>query len=101
MSLFAVIAVKDEERYLPGFFNHLRDYVDGFVVLDDGSIDETPNIIKKESKVISVMTNPPHGPEVHITHHSLQATGMHKSSHTQPYPEQATEDSIPSEYHER
>ena len=63
VSLFAVIAVKDEERYLPGFFNHLRDYVDGFVVLDDGSIDETPNIIKKESKVISVMTNPPHGPE--------------------------------------
>lgn len=59
----SLFAVKDEERYLIGFFNHLRDYVDGFVVLDDGSTDDTPNIIKKESKVLSVMTNLPHEPE--------------------------------------
>ncbi len=61
--LFALIAVKDEERYLKGFFEHLRDYVDGFVVLDDGSTDATASIISQEPKVLSVLTNAPHGPE--------------------------------------
>ena len=63
LCLLAVIAVQNEARYLKGYFDHLRPYVDGFVVLDDGSTDQTPFIIRSESKVLSCMSNPPHGPE--------------------------------------
>lgn len=57
--IIAVIAVKNEERYLPGFFSHLRGFVDGFVVLDDASSDATPDIIAREEKVLSFLRNPP------------------------------------------
>ena len=45
---------------MPGFFEHIRDYVDGFVILNDGSTDSTFDIINKESKVLKVINNPPH-----------------------------------------
>jgi len=63
IKIIAVIAVQNEEKYLPGFFAHLRDYVDGFVVLDDGSTDKTLDIIKQEKKLCKVFVNKPHGPE--------------------------------------
>lgn len=52
MKTAALIAVRDEEVFLPGFFSHLRNYVDGFFVIDDGSRDHTSSIIKNESKVV-------------------------------------------------
>ena len=61
--IIAVIAVQNEEKYLPGFFDHIRNYVDGFVVLDDGSTDNTLAIIKRENKVCKLFVNQPHGPE--------------------------------------
>ena len=36
----------NEEKYLPGFFKHLREYVDGFIVLDDCSTDDTAEVLK-------------------------------------------------------
>ena len=61
--IISVICVKNEEQYLEDFFSYLRNYVDGFIVLDDGSTDRTTSIIKSEEKVLSLLTNPPHGPE--------------------------------------
>lgn len=60
IKLYAVIAVKNEALYMQGFFDHLREYVDGFIVLDDGSTDDTPDIIRKERKVVSCLRNKPH-----------------------------------------
>ena len=55
--LIAIIAVKNEEKYLSGFFKHLREYVDGFIVLDDCSTDKTRSIIQNEPKVLSLLEN--------------------------------------------
>lgn len=60
MTLYTVIAVRNEALHMQGFFDHLREYVDGFVVLDDGSTDATPAVIKRERKVISCLRNLPH-----------------------------------------
>lgn len=56
--LFCVLSVRNEQKFLPGFFAHLREFVSGFVILDDGSWDETPRIINEEEKFISVIRNP-------------------------------------------
>jgi len=56
--LIAIMCVRNEEYYLPSFFEHIRKYVDGFVVLDDGSTDNTINILKNEPKMIKIITNP-------------------------------------------
>lgn len=55
--LVAIIAVKNEEKYLPGFFKHLREFVDGFIVLDDCSTDKTRAIVQTEQKVLSLLEN--------------------------------------------
>lgn len=49
--IFAILCVRNEEEHLPTFFKHLKKYVDGFVVLDDGSTDSTIEILEKEKKV--------------------------------------------------
>ncbi|MGC9603096.1 MAG: glycosyltransferase family A protein [Minisyncoccia bacterium] len=51
MRTLAIIALRDEERYAPGYFDHLRRFVDGFAVVDDGSLDKTPLIIRQEPKL--------------------------------------------------
>jgi len=51
----ALIAVRDEERYLHGFFQHLRDFVDGFIVFDDNSTDRSEELIRREPKVLQVL----------------------------------------------
>ena len=51
MKTLALIAVRDEERFLPGYFAHLRNFVDGFAVVDDGSVDATWSLIQKEPKL--------------------------------------------------
>lgn len=59
VKLLCVLKARNEEKFLPGLFASLRDFVPGFVVLDDGSIDATPGIINAEEKVVSVIKNPP------------------------------------------
>lgn len=55
MKVFCITAVRDEERYLPGFLHHLRDHVDGVVALDDGSCDRTVEILRRDRRVLSVL----------------------------------------------
>jgi hypothetical protein len=55
MKIFCLIAVRDEERDLPGFLAHIRDHVDGILALDDCSTDATAAILKNEPRVISVL----------------------------------------------
>lgn len=57
--IVCVLAVKNEEKYLKDFFSYIKDYVDGFIVLDDGSTDNSLNIIKSEKKIFSLLTNEP------------------------------------------
>jgi len=49
--ILAVLCVRNESEHLPTFLRHLRRYIDGFVVLDDGSTDSTIHILEKEKKV--------------------------------------------------
>lgn len=58
MKLFCGMQARNEARMLPGSLAHLRGYVDGFVVLDDGSTDETGEILRAEPKMKAVITNP-------------------------------------------
>jgi glycosyltransferase involved in cell wall biosynthesis len=44
----ALLAFRDEESYLPGFFAHLRNYVAEFIVLDDNSQDRSLEIARSQ-----------------------------------------------------
>lgn len=55
MSVLCLIAVRNEERYLPGFLHHIRDHVDGIVALDDCSTDSSRDILERESRVVSLL----------------------------------------------
>lgn len=57
--IVCLMQLHNEERYLASCFAHLRDYVDGFIVLDDASTDGTAGIIAAEAKVLDCLTNPP------------------------------------------
>ena len=48
----ALLAFRDEESYLPGFFAHLRNYVDEFIVLDDGSRDASLAIARAQANTV-------------------------------------------------
>ena len=58
MKVYAVMCIRNEEYYLKGFLEHIRNYVDGIVALDDGSSDNTIDILEKEPKVIKIIKNP-------------------------------------------
>jgi len=52
--LIAMMPVhNDASRYLQGLLIHLKRWVDGVVVLDNASTDETLDVLKQESVVIS------------------------------------------------
>lgn len=44
----ALLAFRNEERYLPGFFAHLRNYVADFIVFDDNSSDDSAEIARSQ-----------------------------------------------------
>lgn len=58
--LFAIMCVRNEEYYLPGFLKSIEKYIDGIVALDDGSTDDTLNILKKHPKTKAVIELPYH-----------------------------------------
>ena len=62
MSIFCLLRVRDDERYLPGFLHHIAPHVDGIVALDDGSTDSIPDILQREPKVLSLLHQHPAGP---------------------------------------
>ena len=55
--LVAVLQLRNEAYYLRGCLDHLRDHVDAFVALDDGSTDDTRAILGAEPKMADVLTN--------------------------------------------
>ena len=57
--ILGVLQVHNEETYLPGCLDHLRPFVDGFVVLDDGSTDKTRDVLMREPKLQALLENPP------------------------------------------
>lgn len=56
--LIATVPVRDEEWILEKTLTDLSLYVDEIVVLDDGSTDRTPKIIRSFPKITSIHTNP-------------------------------------------
>lgn len=56
--LLAVLAVRNEARFLPGWFDAVLAHVDGVVALDDGSTDETPDLLASRGEVLELIRNP-------------------------------------------
>lgn len=75
MQVFCLIAVRNEQRYLPGFLYHMRDAVDGIIALDDCSTDRTLDILRSEPRVVSILTEDraglPHANETSNRHRLL------------------------------
>lgn len=81
MSCFCLTAVRDEERYLPGFLHHIRDHVDGILALDDCSMDNTLAILKADPKVVAILREEnrgiPHANESRNRHRLLVEAVKH------------------------
>ena len=45
--LLALLAVRDGMRFLPGFLRNVAPQVDGIVALDDGSSDDSPELLAR------------------------------------------------------
>jgi glycosyltransferase involved in cell wall biosynthesis len=56
--MLALLAVRDGMRYLPGFLRNVGPHVDGIVALDDGSSDESPEILTRHAAVIELLQKP-------------------------------------------
>src|SRR4051794_26929340 len=53
--LLALIAFRDETRFLPGFFRNVAPHVDGIVALDDGSTDGSAALAEAEPSVVELL----------------------------------------------
>ncbi len=56
--LIALLAVRNGERYLPGFFRNVAPQVDGIIALDDGSSDGSAELLAGHEAVIEVIHRP-------------------------------------------
>lgn len=57
----ALIVGNEADRYLSEVLAHLQTYVDGLIILDDGSTDETEEIILAQPKLIAYRKRPRSG----------------------------------------
>ena len=56
--LLALIAYRDEERFLPGLLENLAAQVDGLIALDDGSSDGSTELLRGHPLVVEVLHVP-------------------------------------------
>jgi glycosyltransferase involved in cell wall biosynthesis len=57
--LLAVIAFRDEGRFLDGWLRNVAPQVDGIIALDDGSSDGASRLLQERPGVLELLHNPP------------------------------------------
>lgn len=62
--LLALLVVRNEMRFLPGWFENVLPHVDGVVALDDGSTDGSADFIASQPGVLELIRVPPREPHV-------------------------------------
>jgi glycosyltransferase involved in cell wall biosynthesis len=62
MRLLALLACRDEMRFLPGYVANVGPQVDGIVALDDGSTDGSADFLAAREEVIELIRVPPERP---------------------------------------
>ena len=60
--LLALLAVRDEMRFLPGFFANVAPHVDGVIALDDGSRDGSAEFLAQRPEVLELIRISPDRP---------------------------------------
>lgn len=55
--IICIMCLYNEEANIEDCINHLYNYVDKFVIFDDGSTDNTVSILRKYDKVVSIIEN--------------------------------------------
>lgn len=58
MTLIALLQARNEERFLPGWLENIGPIVDAIVALDDGSTDQTQELLRAHPKVVELIQNP-------------------------------------------
>jgi hypothetical protein len=60
--MLALLAVRDDLRYLEGWFESVGPQVDGVVALDDGSTDGSAEFLESRDEVVELIRVPPERP---------------------------------------